>query len=185
MKKLLILAVSAILVANVSAQEFKKEGCKDKQLSKEERIELDIKRLTQELMLSDDQAAKFAVTYREYREKTAELFKKGKPQEKVESGKELTDKELDKLAKKRFESMKDLAELQEKFYDKFRQDLSARQVEKVMRLNEPFGGKHCGQQCSKQDGQHHGQFGPQGQQVKPVKQKKHDKQAKADKQAKK
>ena len=45
MKKIVILAISAVLVANVSAQEMKKEGCQGKQLSKAERVEFDIKRL--------------------------------------------------------------------------------------------------------------------------------------------
>ena len=186
MRKLVILAISAILVANVSAQEQKKECFKGKQLSKEERVEFDIKRLTHELMLSDEQAAKFAVTYREYADKLDELFQKNAPKEKFEPGKELSDKELDKLAKARFEGFKDLADLQLKFYDKFRKDLSARQVEKVLQLQAPFAPKqfgdkpccgkpdgkkdckHDGKQCGHQPGAcgHHG-HGPQGPQPFP------------------
>ena len=132
MKKLMILAISAILVANVSAQEAKRE-CKGKQLSKEERVEMDINRFKHELMLSDKQAEKFAVTFREYSAQLDEIFEKGKP-EKFEPGKELTDEQLDKLAKERFEGQKKFTELQEKFYVKFRKDLSARQVAKVLRL---------------------------------------------------
>ena len=170
MRKLVILAISALLVANVSAQEQKKE-CK-KQFNKEERVEFDIKRLTNELLLSDEQASKFAVLYREYAGKLDELFQKNAPKEKFEPGKELSDKELDKLAKQRLEGMKDLADLQLKYYDKFRKDLSARQVEKVLRLKEPCDrkgfeqkpccGKHDGKQCGKQCGhQGHGPQGPQ------------------------
>ena len=159
MRKLIILAISAILVANVSAQEAKRE-CQGKQLTKEERVEMDIKRFTHELMLSDKQAEKFAVTFREYSAKMDELFEKGKP-EKFEPGKELTDDDLDKLAKNRFEGQKKFAELQEKFYAKFRKDLSARQVAKVLRLEpcgkqEAFGpgkcsGKFDGKACGKPD----------------------------------
>lgn len=153
MKKLIILAVSAILAANISAQEQKKDCCAGKQFTNEERVEMDIKRLTQELYLSDKQAEKFAVVYREYSAKRSELFRKNKP-EQFEPGKELSDAELDKLAKQRFESIKDFAELQAKYYDKFRKDLSARQVEKVLRLNDPFGGKPgCGKPgCAKHEG---------------------------------
>ena len=155
MKKIVILAISAILVANMSAQELRNEKFEGKKLSKEERVELDIKRFTNELMLSDQQAEKFAVTYREYAAKLDELFQKDAPA-KFEPGKELTDAELDQLAKKRFEGFKNLADLQAKFYDKFRKDLSARQVEKVLRFDELFGpkpccGKHDGK-CSKHDG---------------------------------
>ena len=159
MKKLIILAISAILVANVSAQEQKKECSQGKQMSQEERVEFDIKRLTQELMLSDQQAEKFAVTYREYASKCDELFAKKKAK-KFEPGQEMTDKELDKIAKERFDGMKEFANLQSKFYDKFRKDLSARQVAKVLRLNE-FGPKQgcCGGKCGKHGGKCDGKHG--------------------------
>ena len=147
MRKLMILAISAILVANMSAQEPQRECPKGKP-SKAERVEFEIKRLTNELLLSDEQAEKFAATYREYAAKLDELFRKNKP-EQLEKGKELTDKALDKMAKLRFEGQKELAELQAKFYDKFRKDLSARQVERVLRLDGPFGGKPC---CGQHDG---------------------------------
>lgn len=72
MKKLLILAMSVMMVANMSAQEAKAEKAecqknkKECKMTKEQRIEMDIKFLTDELYLSDEQAAKFAVTYREF-----------------------------------------------------------------------------------------------------------------------
>ena len=157
MKKIVILAISAILVANVSAQEFKKECFDGKKPSKEERVELDIKRFTNELMLSDQQAEKFAVTYREYAAKLDELFEKNVPA-KFEPGKVLTDAELDKLAKQRFKGFKALADLQSKYYDKFRKNLSARQVEKVLHFDEPFGPKPCcgKHECPKFDGKFDG-----------------------------
>lgn len=156
MKKIMILAISAILVANVSAQEQQRECCRGKQMSKEERVEFDIKRLTNELMLSDQQAEKFATTYREYAKDMDKLFEKNAPKGEFEPGKEVSDKELDKLAKAKFEGFKELANLQSKYYDKFRKDLSARQVAKVLRLNEPFGQQPCGGQCGRHKGHHHG-----------------------------
>ncbi len=151
-KKLFVLALSAVFVANLSAQECKKDF-EGKKLSKEERVELDVKRLSHELLLSDEQAEKFAATYREYAKELDQLFEKNMPKKEFEAGKELSDKELDKLAKQRFEGFKALADLQAKFYDKFRKDLSARQVEKIMEFRAPFGGKHC---CGKQCGKHEG-----------------------------
>lgn len=92
------------------------------------------------------------------------LFEANKPA-KPEPGKTLSDAELDKMAKARFEGFKSLADLQAQYYDKFRKDLSARQVGKVMRLEEPFGPKHCcgkhegpkfdGKKCDKQHGPKH------------------------------
>ena len=148
MKKIIVLAISAILVANVSAQEQKKE-CKGKHFNKAERVEFDIKRLSHELMLSDEQAEKFAVTYREYSTEVDKIFEKNAPKGEVEQGKELSDKDLDKLANARFEDFKELANVQSKFYDKFRKDLSARQVGKVMRFDAPFENRQC---CGKGEG---------------------------------
>ena len=135
MKKILILALSAILAVNISAQEQQKERVAGKPLSSEEKVELQIKHLSWELMLSEQQAQKFAVTFREYAAAKEKLFPK-KAKKMVEQGKELTDAELDQLAKQRFECKKKFVDLQVKFYDKFRKDLSARQVQKVLQLNE-------------------------------------------------
>ena len=151
MKKIVFLAISAILVANVFAQEQKKECNGGKQLSKEERVEFAIKRFTNELMLSDEQAKNFAPLYREYAGKVDEIFHKKGDRSQCEKGKELTDAELDKLAKQRFEKQKELVNLKAKYYDKFRKDLSARQVAKVLRLDEPCGPKQC---CDKRVCEH-------------------------------
>jgi len=148
-KKLMILAIGAILATGMSAQEVEKKEFAGKKLSKAERVEIEVKRLSHELFMSDEQAAKFAVTYREYAEELDKVFEKKAPKKKHEQGNELTDKDLDAMAKQRFERMKELADLQLKYYDKFRKDLSARQVEKVLQIPEPFGGKHC---CGKHGG---------------------------------
>lgn len=72
MKKLMILAMSVMMMTSMSAQEAKackaecKKDKKECRMSKEQRVEMDIKFLTDELYLSEEQAAKFAVTYREF-----------------------------------------------------------------------------------------------------------------------
>ena len=143
MKKLFVLAISAILVANISAQEVKKEGCpnKGKEMTKEERIESDIKRFTYQLFLSDKQAEKFAVTYREYATKLDELREKCK--ELKDKSREMSDAELEKAIKERFAIKKNVIELQEKYYDKFRKDLNPRQVEQVLRCPGCNGSEGC------------------------------------------
>ena len=166
MKKILILAISAILVTSVSAQEQRRECCKGKQFNTEERVEADLQRLKGELMLSDEQAEKFAATFREYRKELTKLFEKNEGKFRREPGKELTDKELDQIAKVHFEGLKEFANLQAKFYDKFRKDLTARQVEKVLRLNAPEGAGPCGGRpeggpCGKHKGHQHGPRGHQ------------------------
>lgn len=79
MKKLVLLAVSAIIVASAGAQEANaskadnKRAKKECQMSKEQCIERDIKILSEELYMSDEQAAQFAVTYREFMAEKAKL----------------------------------------------------------------------------------------------------------------
>ena len=99
MKKLMILAISAILVANVSAQEQKackaecKKAKKECKMSKEECIEQEIKMLSDELFLSDEQAANFAVTFREYKAEQAKL----KQEFRAKFAKDLNEKQIDRV----------------------------------------------------------------------------------------
>ena len=167
MKKLFILALGAVMAVSVAAQDKRhdhargekatkeiraeeqrdgrfEKGWKDgkKHMTREERVEFDIKHFTKELYLSDKQAENFAKTYREYRAKADELFpqkcckdefKEGEKGDKKEARKELSDKELDRLAKERFAKKREFIKLQETYYDKFRKDLNPRQVEKVLK----------------------------------------------------
>ena len=81
MKKIMILAISAIVAVNLSAQEKKVEKAecrKDKKECKftpEQRIEQDIQILSDELYLSEEQSKKFADTYREFMAAKAKLNK--------------------------------------------------------------------------------------------------------------
>jgi predicted RND superfamily exporter protein len=98
MKKLVLLAVSAIIVASVGAQESNaskadnKRAKKECQMSKEQRIERDIQTLSEELYLSDEQAAKFAVTYREFMAEKAKLNEKFK----AKFAKNLNERQVEK-----------------------------------------------------------------------------------------
>lgn len=89
MKKLLVLALGAILAANISAQEAKAEKAEGKKVQKERKmskdeykkhreacIEQDIKHLSEELYLSEEQTEKFAKTYREYKAEQVKLAEK-------------------------------------------------------------------------------------------------------------
>ncbi len=145
----MLLALGAILAANMSAQDPKRNCSNEfpgQSQSAEQRVETDIRYFIKELYLSDKQADNFANTYREYAAKLDAVQQKLKPakQEDINS---LTDKELDKLAKQRFAAIKELSDLKSKYYDKFRKDLNAKQVAKVLRLNEQKG--CCGGRCAK------------------------------------
>ncbi|MBQ6978348.1 MAG: hypothetical protein IJQ18_06915 [Paludibacteraceae bacterium] len=87
MKKLFIMALAAIFAANISAQEAKagKAECKKEnkecqhrkkcKMSFEERTEMEIKFLSDELYLDSLQAEKFANTFRDFRKAQLELRK--------------------------------------------------------------------------------------------------------------
>ncbi len=99
MKKLMILALGVMIAANISAQEAKAEKAqckkekKECKMSREQRIELDIKMLSEELYLSEEQEAKFAATYREYMAEKAKLNEKYK----AEFGKTLNERQVKRV----------------------------------------------------------------------------------------
>lgn len=99
MKKLMILALGVVLAANISAQEVKaekaqcKKAKKECKMSKEQRIECDIKALSEELYLSKEQEAQFAATYREFMAEKAKLNEKYK----AEFGKALNERQVQRV----------------------------------------------------------------------------------------
>ena len=99
MKKLMILALGVMIAANISAQEAKAEKAlckkekKECKMSREQRIELDIKMLSEELYLSEEQEAKFAPIYREYMAEKAKL----KEKYKAEFGKALNERQVKRV----------------------------------------------------------------------------------------
>lgn len=104
MKKLFIMALAAIFAVNISAQgakveksekaEVKSEKAEVKGESKmsfEERTEREIQFLAAELYLNDEQAEKFAKTYREYKKAQMEL----KKEFKKKFSKDLNDRQVE------------------------------------------------------------------------------------------
>lgn len=95
----MILAITAILAANISAKEAKAgkaQGKKEKKeckMTKEQRIECDIKMLSEELYLSEEQEAQFAVIYKQYMAEKAKLQEKFK----TEFGKVLNERQVKRV----------------------------------------------------------------------------------------
>ena len=163
---LLTLAV-LLLVSPAKAQEQQKAT--DDAAKHEAFVEMRVRKMADELMLSDADAAKFAPLYKSYLEEMRALFgkkeqhlpskdSKSKEQKEKSLGakKKLTDNELDQLQATRIQSMRKRIDLQENYYKKFRKILSAKQVQKVMHT-QSF---HF----------HGGKFGPQ----RPSAKKRHD-----------
>ena len=105
MKKLFIMALAAIFAANISAQEAKagKAECKKEnqecqhrkkcKMSFEERTEMEIKFLSDELYLDSLQAEKFANTFRDFRKAQLAL----KKEFKQKFAKDLNERQVEKV----------------------------------------------------------------------------------------
>ena len=105
MKNLFIMALAAIFAANISAQEAKagKAECKKEnkecqhrkkcKMSFEERTEMEIKFLSDELYLDSLQAEKFANTFRDFRKAQLAL----KKEFKQKFAKDLNERQVEKV----------------------------------------------------------------------------------------
>ena len=105
MKKLFIMSLAAIFAANISAQEAKagKAECKKEnkecqhrkkcKMSFEERTEMEIKFLSDELYLDSLQAEKFANTFRDFRKAQLAL----KKEFKQKFAKDLNERQVEKV----------------------------------------------------------------------------------------
>ncbi len=101
-----------------------------KKLTPEERIERQAERMEKQLLLDDETSAKFLPLYKEYLKAMGECFARPADSKQV-TKKEMTDEELDQRMQSRFECRKKCLEVQETYYDKFKEILTMRQVEKI------------------------------------------------------
>lgn len=111
-------------------------GQKDKKLTPEQRIEMQVKKAQQRLLLDEATAAKFAPLYKEYLE-AMQQCKPACPKQQKGEPKELTDAEIDQMMQDRFAAHKKLVETQETYYKKFKKILNIRQVEALFKDNGP------------------------------------------------
>lgn len=111
-------------------------GQKEKKLTPEQRIEMQVKKAQKRLLLDEETAAKFAPLYKEYLEAMKECKPAPKQLQKGEK-KELTDAEIDQMMQDRFAARKKLVETQETYYKKFKKILNIRQVEVLFKNNGP------------------------------------------------
>lgn len=111
-------------------------GQKEKKLTPEQRIEMQVKKAQKRLLLDEETAAKFAPLYKEYLEAMKQCKPAPKQLQKGEK-KELTDAEIDQMMQDRFAARKKLVETQETYYKKFKKILNIRQVEVLFKDNGP------------------------------------------------
>jgi Spy/CpxP family protein refolding chaperone len=151
-------AISAVLSFNASAQTG---PAPEQKMNPEQFIEAKAGRIADELALDDSTREKFIDTYCGYfREMHAvcpgpegrfcPLEKRG-PESTADR---LTDKEIDKAMRERFDRQQKLLDLRVKYYEEYSKFLNPRQIQKVYDLQMKMAGRHF------QHGPHHDR-GPQ------------------------
>lgn len=131
MKKGFMLLMIAVLSVNVSlfAQDNNKR--RNDKPTKEQRVEMQVKRMSSNLMLNDAQSAKFAVEYKKYLDDMAAL-RMPRPEKKDSLKKSLTDAEQIKMMKDRFANQHKMINLKEKYYNEFCKFLTPAQAQKAI-----------------------------------------------------
>ena len=166
-----IFAVALLCIANVAtAQNSDKKSNERKTVTPEEMAGQRADRLVEELGLDDNAAARFKSIYTRYAKEQQALRPTAPKQDatqKAPERKAQTDADIDAQNKARFAQQRKELDLQEKYYNEFRSVLSARQTNKVMEPQGPFGGRQFGPQGPlfgqrQQFGQQRPQFGQQG-----------------------
>ena len=166
-----IFTVALLCIANVAtAQNSDKKSNERKTVTPEEMAGQRADRLVEELGLDDNAAARFKSIYTRYAKEQQALRPNAPKQDaekKAPERKAQTDADIDAQNKARFAQQRKELDLQEKYYNEFRSVLSARQTNKVMGPQGPFGGHQFGPQGPQFGRQQFGprqQFGQQGPQ---------------------
>lgn len=144
MKKYFFMALTMMVLgvcSNADAQERKASVSKvapkvqRQRPTPEKMMEMRVKIMSNRLMLSDGDAAKFEKLYKNYLEDMQKVYKEGKADKKVDAKKPerkvLTDADIDARFKQNFEKRAKMVSLQKNYYEKFRKMLSAKQVSKI------------------------------------------------------
>ena len=133
MKKVLTFALCAIMMAvcSVSTQAQDEPGKKQRK-SREEVAEAGARHIAHELAFDDATAKKFIETYCDYQK---EMWAFGPKEHRDHKG-EMTDAEAEQAIKQRFEQSQKILDLREKYYKKYSQFLSPKQIKRIYELEQ-------------------------------------------------
>lgn len=138
-KYFLMLIVACMVGTQVmNAQDDQRPVKKErKRPTQEQLIEMQSRKIINDLGLDDKTAAKFSEVYGNYMKEMNELRKNGSPKRpEMKEGeqmgpKQMTDEEIDQMMRERFAQSRKMLDIREKYYDEFRKFLSPKQVQKV------------------------------------------------------
>ena len=134
-----MLVVACMMGTQVmNAQANKPKGKREHKRPTIEQIsEMQCYRFVNELGLDDKTAAKFSEVYTKYMKEMNDLRLKNMPKKpEMKEGEPkmpepLTDAEVDKMMRNRFQEAREMLDIREKYYDEFRKFLSPKQAQKV------------------------------------------------------
>jgi len=138
----------------------------------EQIVEFQCNKLLEELALDDATAAQFKVVYKAYQDELQALRKKYYPARKPSGEKpsaenasgekrqpkrqEMTDEEVETMILNQFAQSREMVDIRENYYKKFRTFLTPRQAQKIFRQEQSFGHGMRSEQARRQ-GQGFGQ----------------------------
>lgn len=102
-----------------------------KRPTKEQMQNMRCARLAEELTLSDDAREKFVATYKDYLNERSKINQSQRGDFNNKKKEVKTDAEVEKMIKSRFATSRQILDLREKYYDKFRKFLTPKQIQKM------------------------------------------------------
>ena len=136
--KYFVMMVVAVLMGTqvMNAQDSKdnEQGKRSrKRMTMEQMVDMQSRKIVNELGLDDKTAAKFTDVYKKYITALNDVRKEYMPK-RPEPGKAPstpTDAEVDKMMRDKFKVGRKMLDIREKYYDEFRKFLSPKQVQKI------------------------------------------------------
>ena len=132
MKKMISIAISAMImvVCSTAAQAQDNDG-KKQRMSREQLAEAQARHIARDLALDDATTQKFIKTFSDCQQEVWALGPKAKDKKKKE---EMTDAEVEKSIKDRFELSEKLLKIREKYYKEYSKFLTQKQIQRVYDL---------------------------------------------------
>lgn len=139
--KYFVMMVVAVLMGTqmMNAQEKNESGERKgrKRMTMEQMVDMQGRKIINDLGLSDKDSAKFMDVYKKYMTEMNDLRKKDMPKKPdMKPGEKQapdmpTDAEVDKMMRDKFAMGRKMLDIREKYYDEFRKFLAPKQVQKV------------------------------------------------------
>lgn len=140
-----VLMGTQVMNAQNKDEQSKRQG--RKRMTMEQMVDMQGRKIVDDLGLSDKDSAKFMDVYKKYMTEMNDLRKKDMPKKPdMKPGEKqappvLTDAEVDKMMRDKFAMGRKMLDIREKYYDEFRKFLAPKQVQKIFEQGQMNHGK--------------------------------------------